>query len=86
MTWDTERIDVSIELQITTQLQEVIRKLLHSYYENVRKRAGEREDVKWQWNYKSEEFAANYLGHILHYIEGMIMEVRERQRRKEKML
>jgi hypothetical protein len=33
VTWDTERVEASIEIQITTQLQEVIRKLLHKYYE-----------------------------------------------------
>lgn len=82
MTWDTKRIKVSIEIQITTQLQEVIRKLLHRYYEERRKRVKE-EDIEWQWNYKSDEFAANYLGHILHYVEGMIMEIREKQRREE---
>lgn len=79
VTWDTEKIKVSIEIQITTQLQEVIRKLLHKYYEERRKRVKE-EDIKWQWNYKSNEFVANYLGHILHYVEGMIMEIREGQK------
>lgn len=79
--WDTEWIDVSIEIQITTQIQEVIRKLLHKYYEATRKKL-EKEEIKWQWNYKSEEFVANYLGHILHYVEGMIMEIREKQKEK----
>lgn len=79
VTWDTERARVSIEIQITTQLQEVIRKLLHKYYEERRASIRE-EDIKWQWNYKSDEFVANYLGHILHYVEGMIMEIRERQK------
>ncbi len=77
--WDTEKVNVSLEIQITTQLQEVIRKLLHKYYESKREKA-DPEGIKWQWNYKSDEFIANYLGHILHYVEGMIMEVRERQR------
>jgi len=77
VTWDTERVEVSIEIQITTQLQEVIRRLLHKYYEERRKRVRE-EDTKWQWNYKSDEFIANYLGHILHYVEGMIMEIRKK--------
>lgn len=36
-------------------------------------------DIKWQWDYESDEFIPNYLGHILHYIEGMIMEVRKRE-------
>lgn len=77
--WDTEKIIVSIEIQITTQLQEAIRILLHKYYEERRQSIGE-EDIKWQWNYTSDEFVANYLGHILHYVEGMIMEIREKQK------
>lgn len=81
ITWETEWIDASIEIQITTQIQEVIRKLLHKYYEDTRKKL-EKEDIKWQWNYKNDEFVANYLGHILHYVEGMIMEIREKQKEK----
>lgn len=77
-TWDTERVDVSIEIQVTTQLQEVIRRLLHTYYEDHRRQGTRKE--KWQWDFRSEEFSANYLGHILHYVEGMIMEVREKQK------
>jgi len=80
--WDTEKIDFSVEIQITTQLQEVIRQLLHKYYEERRERIKER-DLKWQWDYQCDEFCANYLGHILHYVEGMIMEIREKQ--KEEM-
>lgn len=80
-TWDTERINISIEIQIITQLQEVIRRLLHKYYEERRK-GTEEDEIKWQWNYLSDEFVANYLGHILHYVEGMIMDVRERQERE----
>jgi len=77
--WDTERVEAYIEIQITTQLQEVIRRLLHKYYE--KRRMGVRdEDMKWQWDYEGDEFVANYLGHILHYVEGMIMEVRKRQK------
>jgi len=78
--WDTERVEFSIEIQITTQLQEVIRKLLHKYYERKRK-AIVIPTEKWQWNYKCDEFSTNYLGHILHYVEGMIMEIREKQKK-----
>jgi DNA-binding transcriptional MerR regulator len=79
ITWDTEIVSFSIEIQITTQLQEVIRRLLHKYYEQRRKKI-DKEDVKWQWNYKSDEFVANYLGHILHYVEGMIIGIRDKQK------
>jgi hypothetical protein len=74
--WDTKEEIISIELQITTQLQEVIRRLLHEYYETKRSTA-KKSNTKWQWDYKSDEFSANYLGHILHYVEGMIMDLRD---------
>lgn len=77
-TWDTQHLDVSIELHITTQLQDVIRTLLHKYYEERRAKLVD-TSTKWQWNYQGDEFVANYLGHILHYVEGMIMDVRKRQ-------
>jgi Region found in RelA / SpoT proteins len=76
--WDTERASARLEIQVTTQLQDVIRKLTHDYYEQRRSRVAATE-IKWQWDYESPEFVPNYLGHILHYIEGMIMEVRSRR-------
>ena len=61
-----------------TQVQEVIRKLLHYYYEQ--KRIETRNyDTNWKWNYKSDLFSSSYLGHILHYVEGLILEVRDKQ-------
>lgn len=78
-TWKTAIISAPFELQVTTQLQVVIRLLLHTYYE--RKRSKDSVDNgDWKWQYNSDEFVTNYLGHILHYVEGMIMEVRERQK------
>lgn len=81
MDWDTIKVSTSIEIQLTTQLQEVIRKLLHKYYEGKRLLPVQAERM-WQWDYRSDEFATNYLGHILHYIEGMIMEIREKEKTK----
>ena len=75
--FDTETRPITVELQITSQLQEVIRRLLHHHFERQRQRPPESR-YDWQWNYRSDEFATNYLGHILHYVEGMIMEVRDR--------
>jgi len=81
VTWDTRKVCICVEMQITTQLQEVIRQLLHQYYEQRRQSLQPTVPVtKWQWDYTSDEFIANYLGHILHYVEGMIMDVRTRQK------
>ena len=76
MVFDTFRASIPIEIQITTQLQEVIRGLLHKHYEERRINT-QSFDIKWQWDYKCAEFSTNYLGHILHYVEGMIMGIRE---------
>jgi hypothetical protein len=67
--------NTSFEIQITTQLQEVISRLLHKQYETSRIRRRQTE-VKWQWDFQSEQFKVNYLGHILHYLEGLITDVR----------
>lgn len=79
VTFDTEQVSVEVEIQVTTQLQEVIRRLLHVHYERRRKLQPASRN-EWQWDYKSNEFATNYLGHVLHYAEGMIMQVRDRQK------
>ena len=77
--WESTKTEISLEIQITTQLQEVIRKLLHSFYEERRSEKPQKNKRQWQWDYRSEEFGANYLGHILHYLEGMIVEIREKR-------
>lgn len=75
--WDTKKIHLWIEIQITTQIQDTIKKLTHKYYEKRRSSVSD-DKLAWQWNYKSDEFSINYMGHILHYLEGMIMEIRDK--------
>lgn len=78
--WDTREVRVTVEIQVTTQLQEVIRKLLHKHYSGNRSNTPKESERPWQWNYDKPEFSTNYLGHILHYIEGTILEVRKKQK------
>lgn len=70
---------INIEIQVTTQIQEIIKTLLHKHYEEKR-RYEQPKDYKWQWDHKSPEFIPNYLGHIVHYVEGMIIEIRDKQK------
>ena len=67
---------VWLEVQITTQLQDVIKKLLHKHYEKNRLDANKEDNKNWKWDFASKEFSVNYLGHILHYLEGIIAELR----------
>ena len=71
------KILLRIEFQICTQISEVVNELLHQYYEKQRLEPLT-INRKWQWDYDSDEFAAAYIGHISHYIEGMIMQSRQK--------
>lgn len=76
--WDTRKTEMLFEIQIRTQVQDLIRRLLHTYYSEHRLSKSEQKDI-WQWDYKSDEFATSYIGHIIHYIEGKIVEIRDSQ-------
>lgn len=76
--WHTKTVSATLELQITTQLQEVMRTHLHWFYE-LNRMLPPRQASQWAWDYTSQEFGANYLGHVLHYLEGKIMEIRANQ-------
>lgn len=72
-----EDIELKIEIQITTQIKEIVNQLLHKYYKLYRMKERD-EEKSWQWDYSSLEFVPNYIGHISHYIEGMILHARQR--------
>jgi hypothetical protein len=55
--------------------------MLHLHYEKRREQRAGPESDAWKWDYKSDEFSTNYLGHILHYLEGVIVEIRNKPRR-----
>lgn len=81
MPWDTEEVQYSFEVQVTTQLQDVIRPITHPFYVTRRSRP-ERLATKWQWQFDTDEFRANYLAHTLHHVEGLIVDVRDRAGRR----
>lgn len=79
---DEKFMKFCIEIQIITQIQETIKSLLHYYYDENRIQSGLGK-TDWLWDYKCDQFSANYLGHLLHYADGMIVQVRDRQRKDQ---
>jgi hypothetical protein len=68
-------VNVDIEIQLTTQLQEVLRQIAHLYYEDMR--IGKSSDPSsWKWEFGSNRFRAGYLGHTLHLLEAIILDIR----------
>jgi hypothetical protein len=48
ISWNPQTVDLRLELQLTTQLQEVLRALTHPLYERTRL-SSEPKDDKWKW-------------------------------------
>jgi ppGpp synthetase/RelA/SpoT-type nucleotidyltranferase len=71
-----EYVDLEVELQLTTQLQEVLYGITHRFYQHTRDRRSEDPDA-WKWEVGSPRFRAGYLGHTLHLLEAMILELRD---------
>lgn len=65
--------DVAIEIQISTQLKEVMYEILHKFYADERSKVF-KED--WKWDTGSLKFKSGYLSHTLHMLEAMIVELR----------
>lgn len=76
--WDFTTVSVKIELQVTSHLQYMIRDMLHKHYE-ARRLTNKPHNPGFEWDHTCDQFATTYLGHTLHYLEGVIVEVRDRQ-------
>jgi hypothetical protein len=77
MRWKPQTVTYSFEVQVVTQFQDAIRPITHPFYAERRDRL-QPQTVKWQWEYASDEFRANFLAHTLHHLEGLIVDLRKR--------
>ncbi len=67
---------IMFELQVTTQLADVMYVLTHQLYE--KRRLGIAPDNSaWGWDPYSKEFRSTYLGHGLHLVEGIIQTLKD---------
>ena len=74
---DDTKVEVRLEIQIVTAIQDSIGRMLHKVYENWRLNGPPRD---WEWDHESLEFSVSYLGHTLHYLEAMIVNARNQGR------
>jgi ppGpp synthetase/RelA/SpoT-type nucleotidyltranferase len=69
--------EIEIEIQLTTQLQEVLKNLTHQFYQANRLKPS--SSSKWKWEYKTINFRIGYISHTLHLLESIIIEIRDGQ-------
>ncbi|ACK66320.1 conserved hypothetical protein [Rippkaea orientalis PCC 8801] len=68
--------ELEIEIQLTTQLQEVLKSLTHQFYQTNRLKTNQ-NDSKWKWEYQTNQFKVSYISHTLHLLESIILEIRD---------
>ena len=68
-------VPVPLEIQIMTDTQAKIIRMLYEVYKE--RRVSETPSDEWQWAHGSTAFAINYLGNTLHYLEGMMVRSRD---------
>ncbi len=71
-----QTVDLKCEIQIITLLQSVLKGLTHQFYERSRI-ADTGRPVERRWQFQSPEFKGEYLGHTLHLVDSMLVELRE---------
>lgn len=72
-----------VEIQIITQLQETLRSLTHGIYERLRV---DREPTlaETSWSFRSDQFQAAFLGHTMHHVEAMLVQLKDTLKAGEK--
>jgi ppGpp synthetase/RelA/SpoT-type nucleotidyltranferase len=71
-----KKITMRAEIQVTTQMQDVLRDMTHVYYRQRRVEPQSAKPSAARWDFQSPDFRATYLGHTLHLIEGIVAELR----------
>jgi ppGpp synthetase/RelA/SpoT-type nucleotidyltranferase len=78
--WQPKTIKIKFEIQVRTQLQDTIKDILHWYYEKERVSIEQVEDEKsWRWEHEKPRFMTNYIGHILHFFDGIIVRIKDKK-------
>ena len=80
--WHETDSNVGIEIQVTTQLQEVLRSMTHNFYAQSRLEP-DANSSKWRWQFTTNRFRVGYLSHALHLLESIILEARENMNKKD---
>ena len=58
----------------------MIKEILDEYYEKHRREIDLKSQFGWRWNIDGDEFVAGNLGTVRHLAEGLMVQLRNRQR------
>lgn len=70
---------IKFEIQLTTIMQDILYELTHKVYEKIRLDPNMKNDETWKWNNDSFRFKLGYMSHTIHMLEGIIVELRDKE-------
>jgi ppGpp synthetase/RelA/SpoT-type nucleotidyltranferase len=68
-------IQIECEIQIATDMSTKMWDTSHGLYERTRGQPIEAEN--WQWKHSDPRFISNQLGHLVHLVDGLLIQLRE---------
>ncbi len=68
---------MNLEIQVTTQLQEILGDLTHPYFQ-ISRIDPNSPDRKWKWETDSNRFRSAYMCHTLHLLEAIMIDLRDK--------
>jgi hypothetical protein len=74
---DVEEKLAHLEIQVTTQLADVLTDLTHGLYEAERSAPPAKRDDSWKWEPGQTRFKSAFMGHTLHMLEGIILTLKD---------
>ncbi len=66
---------ISCEVQVASMMATKMWEVSHSLYEGTRRSPSEAE--KWQWEPSDPQFMSNQLGHMIHLVDGLLVQLRD---------
>lgn len=68
-------VRIECEIQIATDMSTKMWDTSHGLYEHIRGQPSEAES--WQWKHSDPRFISNQLGHLVHLVDGLLIQLRE---------
>ena len=75
----TQMTIIECEIQFATELATQLWKSSHRWYEDARGRINNAPE-EWQWKPDDPRFIANQLGHMIHLADGLLIQLRDREK------
>ena len=76
----TKAIQIDCEIQIATDMSTKMWDTSHGLYERTRGAPDEAQN--WQWKHTDPRFISNQLGHMVHLVDGLLIQLRDNAKQR----